>query len=195
MRMRRRVAVVVLCVCVSVCLLTDSLTATYLVCESQAQCYMIVYGYPNACIVWISQTRERFVGQFWRHLLILSFLTSLGPALCYDFTYKLNAIIYGIGPSYACVRVTRVGYASEERINIKLAVFRDLLVMTHPLVTWLSSYHTVCSSQRLSGDNNPDHPDLNSMLCHSYIATHLHRTVHSLLHVDIYNIGICSIQS
>ena len=37
-RMRRRVTVVVLCVCLSV----NSLTATYLVCELQGQCYNIL---------------------------------------------------------------------------------------------------------------------------------------------------------
>ena len=53
-RMRRRVTVVVLCVCLSVCLSVNSLTATYLVCELQGRCYMILHGVSNACIVWIS---------------------------------------------------------------------------------------------------------------------------------------------
>ena len=48
--MRRKVTVVVLCVCLSV----NSLTATYLVCELQGRCYMILHGVSNACIVWIS---------------------------------------------------------------------------------------------------------------------------------------------
>ena len=52
--MRRRVTIVVLCVCVSVCLSVNSLTASYFVCKSQAECYMILYSVSNACIVWIS---------------------------------------------------------------------------------------------------------------------------------------------
>ena len=53
-RMHRRVTVVVLCVCLSVRLSVNSVTASYFVCESQARCYMILYGVSNACIVWIS---------------------------------------------------------------------------------------------------------------------------------------------
>ena len=57
-RMRRRVTVVVLCVCLSVrlsvCLSVNSVTAPYFVCESQARCYMIPYGVSKPCIVWIS---------------------------------------------------------------------------------------------------------------------------------------------
>ena len=30
------------------------LATTYLVCESEVQCYKVSYGTPNACIVWIS---------------------------------------------------------------------------------------------------------------------------------------------
>ena len=53
-RMRRRVTVVVLCVCLFVCLSVNSLTATYLVCELQGRSYIIPYGVSNACNVWIS---------------------------------------------------------------------------------------------------------------------------------------------
>ena len=43
------------CVCLSVCLSVTTLTATYLVCESNLQCYKVPYGVPNAGFVWISQ--------------------------------------------------------------------------------------------------------------------------------------------
>ena len=38
----------------SVCLSVTKLAATYLVCKSKLRCYTILYGVPNACIVWIS---------------------------------------------------------------------------------------------------------------------------------------------
>ena len=37
----------------SVCLSVTKLAAIYLVYKSKLQCYMIPYGIPNACIVWI----------------------------------------------------------------------------------------------------------------------------------------------
>ena len=40
-------------VCLSAYLSINLLTATYLVCESQAWCYKILYGVLSACIVWI----------------------------------------------------------------------------------------------------------------------------------------------
>ena len=39
-----------LCICVSV----TKLAATYLICESKVQLCKVLYGVPNACIVWIS---------------------------------------------------------------------------------------------------------------------------------------------
>ena len=59
-----------------------TLAATYLVCESNLRCYMVPYDVPNAWFVWIS-----FVHQFWRHLLILSFLAFPGYRW-YACTYK-----------------------------------------------------------------------------------------------------------
>ena len=47
--MRRRVTVVVLCVCR--CLSVTKLAAAYIVCESKMWCYKVPYGVP---IVWIS---------------------------------------------------------------------------------------------------------------------------------------------
>ena len=43
-----RVTVVGLSVCLSVCLSVTTLAATYLVCESNLQCYKVPYGVPNA---------------------------------------------------------------------------------------------------------------------------------------------------
>ena len=48
--MRRRVTVVVLCVCLSV----TKLTATYLVCESKVLDYKVPYDVPKAWFMWIS---------------------------------------------------------------------------------------------------------------------------------------------
>ena len=74
------VIVVVLCVCLSV--------------YYHANCYIPRLPVQPAVFLMAFQThdlygfrRKCFVGQFWRHLL-LSFLTSFCPALCYDFTYK-----------------------------------------------------------------------------------------------------------
>ena len=55
-RMHRRVTVVVLFVCLSVCLSVNSLTATYLVFKSKMQCHKVPYGDPNAYIMWILPT-------------------------------------------------------------------------------------------------------------------------------------------
>ena len=45
--------------------------------------------------------RKRFVGQFWRHLLILIFLTSFCPVLCYDLRIKYNIRHRPIIPMHA----------------------------------------------------------------------------------------------
>ena len=45
--------------------------------------------------------RKRFVRQFWRHLLILSFLTSLGQRSA--MTLRINRTLY-----YTCIRHTTI---------------------------------------------------------------------------------------
>ena len=45
--------------------------------------FLVAFQTHNLC----GFHRKHFVGQFWHHLLILSFLTSFCPAL-YDLTYK-----------------------------------------------------------------------------------------------------------
>ena len=63
--------------------------------------------------------RKRFVRQFWRHLLVLSFLTSPGPGQLGSITLRINRTraIYGIGLIilYACARVTRAGSGDKDR--------------------------------------------------------------------------------
>ena len=99
--------------------------------------FLVAFQTHNLC----GLRRKRFVGQFWRHLLILSFLTSFYPALCYDLHINRTLCIYGIGPLYACVREgyeggvwgsidsyarsSIYGLPSEACVIIKLVVFRD----------------------------------------------------------------------
>ena len=47
-----RDTIIVLCLSVSVI----KLAATYLICKSKTQYHTVLYGVPNACIVWISPT-------------------------------------------------------------------------------------------------------------------------------------------
>ena len=53
-RMRRRVTVVVLCVCVSVCQSVTTKSAAYLVSTSQTKFYGVLYGVFNVLTVWLS---------------------------------------------------------------------------------------------------------------------------------------------
>ena len=66
-RMRRRVTVVVLCVCLSVCLSVNSVTAAYFVCESQARVIWFLMAFQSHVLCGFRW--KRFVLQFWRHLL------------------------------------------------------------------------------------------------------------------------------
>ena len=52
-RMRRRVTVVVLCVCVSVCQSVTTKSAAYLVSTSQTKFYRVLYGVFNVFAVWL----------------------------------------------------------------------------------------------------------------------------------------------
>ena len=91
-RMRHRVTVVILCVCLSV----TKLAATYLVCESKVQHYKDSYGVPNAWFVWILLKT-----------LCLSVLVSFADSKLLDFSQASDSLTLRINGMLCVARYIR----------------------------------------------------------------------------------------
>ena len=126
--MRRRVTVIVLCVCLSVCLSVPTKSALYLIFTSRTKFYRLLNGvlmFLLCGFYW-----KRFVQEFWHHLLVTA--TFLAPWLPFDGQTRQRWLVFN--SNIVCM-------ASSRSSNMT----GSSLIVAH----WQRSFLAICACYKL----------------------------------------------